>query len=113
VKRLVVLMAVATASYAVAAPARGETITLRCKLRNTPPRAGHVHDTFIQHVRIDLAADTVDGRRATITDKQIGWEPREVPRPYATLSRPGWHYHSAGQYGTVSYYVNGTCVEMK
>ena len=113
VKGLVLIM-VAMASFAFAAPAAwGETVTLRCTLTNTPPRAGIRHDTFVQHVHVDLAAGTVDGHKATISDTQIGWEPRQVPRPYATLSRPGWRYHSEGRHGTEAYRVDGTCVPQR
>ncbi len=114
-KPILCLALVMLATHAHASPASGKTITLRCVLTNTPPRhGGHVPDSYKQHFRVNLAEGTVDGKRATITADQISWEPRQsYLRPAATLSLPGWRYHSARQIGTEPYEVNGTCVEVK
>ena len=107
------LVAVAWCTAAYASPAAdSRTVNLICTLTNDPPRTpGHSPDTFTQHVKVNFAAGTVDGRKATITDRQIGWEPRPGSRrPYAALSHPSWQYHSTGQ-DKVPYTVSGSCVE--
>ena len=114
-KPIVVFLAVAaicTGAHA-ASPTDSEIVNLLCTLTNTPPRTpGHAPDTFTQHVQINFAAGTVNGHKATITDHQIGWEPRPGSlRPYATLSRPGWQYRSTGQAKQVPYTVTGFCTE--
>jgi hypothetical protein len=114
-KQIFVFLAMAAicADAHAASPADSKVVDLLCTLTNNPPRTpGHAPDTFTQHVRINFGAGTVNGHKATITDRQIGWEPRPGSlRPYATLSRPGWQYHSTGQNKQVAYTVTGSCVE--
>ena len=100
-----------TAAHA-APPPGGNRVNLLCTLTNDPPRTpGHSPDTFKLRVKVDFAAGTVDGIKATITDTQIGWEPRPGSRrPYATLSRPDWQYHSTGQDRQIAYTTSGPCV---
>ncbi|MEJ1978108.1 MAG: hypothetical protein WDN49_20320 [Acetobacteraceae bacterium] len=113
-KLMLCLLLVSVAVTAHAAAPETRPILLRCELTNNPPRAGgRVPDTFTQHFRVNLVAGTVDGRRATVTADTIGWEPRQdYLRPYATLSRPGWRYHSA-RVGSAGREVNGPCTEVK
>jgi hypothetical protein len=99
-----------------AAHADDRVFSLRCELTSTPPRNGgqHPDPPFTQHFRINLNAGTVDGRNAVITDDRIGWEPRQPWfRPYATLNRPQWQYHSSRQIGRVRYDIDGPCVVVK
>ncbi len=89
-------------------------IVLKCELSNSAPRSGgQLPDPpFTWRFRVDLTARTVDGVRATITDTEIGWHGRQMPaRPYATLSRPGWQFHSAREFGRVHNEMSGLCVE--
>ncbi len=86
------------------------TLDLNCNLTNSPPRTpGSSPDTFKRHLRIDFTRSTVNGEKATITASKIGWATRF--QPYATLTRPDWHYASAGQMNRTAYTVTGSCTE--
>ena|ERR1700722_16081842 len=101
---------------AVGAAAADQTFTLPCRLTNTPPRNGGntPEAPFTQHFHVNLSAGTVDGKKAVITNDRVGWEPRQPEfRPYATLTRPQWQYHSARQIGQNPYELNGPCVVEK
>jgi hypothetical protein len=90
--------------------ANDQIFTLRCELTSFPPRNGGDIPVapFIQRFRINLDAGTVDGKKAVISSDRIGWEPRQPWfRPYATLTRPDWRYHSSRQIRQVPYEISG------
>ena len=91
-----------------------KVIVLKCELSNSAPRSGGrtPDPPFTWFFRVDLAAGTVDGMRATVTDTEIGWHGRQMPaRPYATLSRPDWRYHSAREFDRIHNEITGLCIE--
>ena len=106
------LLVAALSGASVAARADDRVFTLRCELTSTPPRNGGTvpEKPFTQHFHIDLNAGTVDGRKAVISSDRIGWEPRQPWfRPYATLTRPQFQYHSSRQIRRVPYEIDGPC----
>jgi hypothetical protein len=107
------LVAAALTGVSASAGANDRVFTLRCELTSTSPRNGGTTQDkpFTQHFHIKRDAGTVDGRKAVVASDRIGWEPRQPWfRPYATLSRPQWQYHSARQIGRVPYSIDGPCV---
>jgi hypothetical protein len=110
------LLAAVIVGHHATASANDRVFTLKCQLRSTPPRNGGTTPDapFVQHFHINLDAETVDGKKATITSTQIGWEPRQPEfLPYAFLSRADWHYHSFRQIGRVAYDLDGPCLVEK
>jgi hypothetical protein len=106
------LLVAALSAGAPPAHADDRVFTLRCELTNTPPRnGGNVPERpFTQHFHVNLDIGTIDGRKAVVTSDRIGWEPRQPWfRPYATLTRPQWQYHSSRQTGRVPYSIDAPC----